>query len=116
MWEAIVMCEIDFDGYCSGWRETPRMARKEHKCKPCGGVIRRGENYIEHFDIYEGEANREACCLACDRDREEFCKAHHVKIGPGSWLHYLSECIYDDGHDEESRRWLPLLERLKQRQ
>lgn len=80
------MCEIAFDGHCDVWRETPRMA-----------------------------PNREACCLPCDKDRKEFGDAHHVMLGPHSWPEYLHECIYDGGHDDESRRWLPALRRLKQR-
>lgn len=111
------MCEIDFDGYCDVWRETERTARKEHKCSSCGLLIIRGDKYIEHFDIYDGETNRSKCCMACDADRKEFGKAHDVgTLEPRSFPHYLEECIYDDGHDEEGRRWLPMLNRLRKRQ
>lgn len=109
------MCDIDLDGQCDVWRETTRTARKQHKCSSCGGVISSGEKYIEHFDIFEGESNTERCCMACDADRQEFCAAHNVMLGPNSWEHYLSECIYDGGHDEDGRKWGPMLKRQEER-
>ncbi len=53
------MCEIDFDGTCSVWRENTRKARKEHRCSCCGGTIRVGKTYLDHFSVYEGDAARQ---------------------------------------------------------
>jgi len=119
------MCVIDFDEYCTIWNETERTARKQHKCSSCGGRIQPGEKYVDHFDVFEGEANHEKCCMACDVDRKEFGKAHEVSLGPGGWREYLDECIaedseYDSDTDEyrpgeDAKRWIAMRERLKER-
>lgn len=110
------MCDIDFDGYCEVWRENTRKARKEHKCSACRGKILPGDEYVEHFDIFEGDTNREKICSACNVDRIEFGNAHSVNLTPGSWEHYLRECVYDGDDGQPDDRWLPMLNRLKARQ
>ena len=108
------MCAIEFDEYCSIWREAERKARKQHKCNSCWCRIEIGELYIEHFDIFQGQTNREKCCMPCDVDRQEFSKAHSVMLGPMSWPEFLWECLAE-GDDEDAQKWKSAADRLRER-
>lgn len=109
------MCRIDVDGYCEVWEEETRKARKEHKCDSCGSIIHAGERYVTHFDVFEGNANHEKCCMACDVDRTAFGDAHKVRLSPWSWEDYLRDCVHDGDDPSDESTWIPMLERLTQR-
>lgn len=105
------MCELSADGLCEVWRETPRMARRERKCNSCGGNIRRGEAYLDHFDLFEGEPTSASMCFACWLSRKELSEAHDGFIShPNNLSEDISHCAdesreYDDDDNELPNRW-----------
>jgi hypothetical protein len=113
------MCEIDIDGYVDVWRETKRKARKEHRCSCCHSVIRCGEEYIDHFDVFEGMVNRSKLCMLCDVDRQAFARAHGgILPNPAGFDHDLEQCVEEDEwYDEQpgGSNWNAVLQRLTAR-
>lgn len=63
---ADVICEMPQVYGC----EMP-VARKDHRCCECDGVIKKGEKYHRHHGIWEGEANTYKVCLECELIRGE---------------------------------------------
>lgn len=113
------MCYLDLEP-CSVWCEDERRARKPHRCSGCGRTIQPGEVYLHHFDVFEGHANTEKCCLECRNDRHEFCAEHERVCVPSSLLELVGECIGEDAEfdDDDNRlpsRWDALYDRLKAR-
>ncbi len=112
------MCTIEVHGYCKVWEETRRKARKSHVCDSCYGPINKGDIYLRHFNVFEGTATSEKCCIACADDREIFYKAHGgVMFQPSMFQHSIYECIGEDaeyGEDDEliPSEWQPMLDRL----
>ena len=96
-------------------RETPRKARKEHRCSCCGATVKPGEQYTVHFSVADGYCVTEKICALCLADRDEFCSAHDLSwVCPSDFTDVLGECI--DQRDEESmRRWKPMLDRIRER-
>lgn len=47
------------------YRETRPVARREHTCCECRGVIRAGETYRSLWGVWEGEAHTYKTCLDC---------------------------------------------------
>lgn len=108
------MCVIDFDDYCTIWRETEHKARKQHKCSCCRRKIEPGETYIVHFSIFDGSATSEKCCAECGKNREEFAKAHDgAMMNPSSFPQMVADCISED--DEEDSAWAAMLDRIHRR-
>ncbi len=109
------MCVIDLDDDCSDvWNETPRKARKAHKCYCCRRQIQPGETYIYHSSLFDGHWTWEKCCAECEADRVEFAAAHGgARMNPGSFPEMVNECISEG--DEEDSRWVPMLERIRER-
>lgn len=56
------MCTLDNDDPCSVWREEVRTARKSNTCD---AFIPPGDDYLSHFDVYDGSATSEAMCATC---------------------------------------------------
>ena len=101
------VCDIDAGDYESwrAWSETPRKARKEHRCDACGVTIAVGEPYLVHSHVGEGTAETEKACFACWWARKVFSSAHGVTYAPSYLKTSLMECIDLDG----DREWRPLL-------
>jgi hypothetical protein len=49
------------------YRELRRKARKEHHCRECGTLIRKGETYVYGSGIFEGAAFSLKFCQLCSR-------------------------------------------------
>jgi hypothetical protein len=110
------MCEVYFDEYCTVWRESAHRSRKYRRCGCCGGRIRPGGVYVNHFSIFDGDTSTANICQACWFIREEFREAHHVTLFPGTVREYLEECIVSEEDEGESaQRWRRLLKALKRR-
>lgn len=45
--------------------QTPRLARKVHRCSECGKAIEKGEVYERVFAIWEGDPNDMPMCFHC---------------------------------------------------
>jgi hypothetical protein len=109
------MCEIgDDDGYASVWSEKQRRARKQHRCTSCGGSIRPGDLYLNHFSIFEGDATSARLCAACDGSRDEFSHAHEgTLLHPETLLDSLVECVEQE--PEMAPKWQPMIDAIRQR-
>lgn len=70
------MCDIS-DGTCPVWRNEKRKARKDHTCVACGEVIRRGDTYEKHVNIFDGCVTDINRCLRC----AEMWRAAQAKLG-----------------------------------
>ena len=112
------MCEIDYEDYDAArvWRDSHRVARKDHRCSCCGGPIPTGSRYRYIFYVScDGEAANDKACEDCDNDLETFVAAHLMTPFPSCFVDFLAECILDD--DDASREiWAPMLERIRARQ
>jgi hypothetical protein len=96
------MCQIDLDP-CEVWSEVARMARKPHDCDGCDATIAKGEAYLSHFSVFEGNRQAQACCFQCWLAREDFAQVHGATPTPGALAEMLSECIAPG--DPDSARW-----------
>lgn len=72
----------------SFYRDTIRVARKEHKCDICKGVIKKGEKYHEKAGLnYEGEFFHCKECESCQPVIAEFCQSDYADDGYcGEWI------------------------------
>lgn len=116
------MCAIDGDR-ADLWQDDVRRARKPHRCASCGRTIPAGESYTSLFTIFEGEADRCACCAACWSDLNEFGEAHRFTPHPTTFAEELAACVeessvYDEELDERvpAGEWAPMLARLRERE
>jgi hypothetical protein len=50
--------------------DTP-IARKEHKCCECRGIINKGEKYNKHHGIWDGEGSTFKVCSDCEELRAQ---------------------------------------------
>lgn len=118
------MCDIDLEP-AEVWKETTRKARKDHQCRCCKRTIRKGEEYVVVFSIFEGEADSQKCCAHCDKERHDFA-AHdgHCLSMPSHFREMLSDCIgdsyrsYDDDepiYDAETVAWIDMRDRIEAR-
>lgn len=111
------MCAIDLEP-CAVWREKLRTARRDYRCACCGGPIRAGERYLDHFSVFEGNATSERMCNACDRDADVFAAAHDgMRCTPNYLPTMLRECI--DGVvgplEGDDAQWAAMLEAMRAR-
>lgn len=107
------MCTLDFDGVCPVWVETEHRSAKDRKCDCCWQPIVKGERYLKHRSMYDGNWWSEACCLLCHTMRREFAKGDgHMLTVPSSFREYLFNCV--ELHDRDDP-WMPLLNRLRAR-
>lgn len=105
------MCVIDLEP-CEVWRETKCKARKVHRCSCCRRAILPGEEYLQHFSVFEGDPTSAKCCAECERDRLEFARAHDGSLcTPGCLDMMLDGCIEEEPETEP--RWGPMLARIE---
>jgi len=108
------MCTVEYDNYCSVWREEFRKARKEHYCDTCGATIHPGDRYLSLFAISDGERCVEKQCEACQVIAERFAREHNVEAPfPSSLLPFLDNCV--DHGDEDSQRWRVACDEIRER-
>jgi len=86
------------------FRDTPRTARKQHQCSCCGGTIRPGFSYIEHFSCSSDGVNYEKMCSGCNDTMNVFAISHG-RCNPSALYDRISECIGYDG-DKKKDKWL----------
>ena len=107
------MCGIWLEDVCEVWCETPRYARKQHRCFCCNGSILRGEQYIVHFSVYDGRPTSEKMCFECDKAQREFANAHDgIRHVPSAFLEVLFECYNEEirsAWTDQDRRWRSLM-------
>jgi hypothetical protein len=112
------MCEMWNDGDSpTVWKETPRTARKEHRCDSCRGIIRSGKLYFVHFSLYDGRTYSEKCCSPCQEARREFAmEPGHLLPMPGSFTEALDECVTDqESTPAERKKWKGVLRNIERR-
>ncbi len=108
------MCYIGDLEPCSVWDEKQVKARRPHHCSCCKREITVGEIYLRHFNVFEGDASHEKLCMECEKDRDEFGKAHDGMLPmPGGLKAMLHECIGEE--PEESDVWRAMIARIKAR-
>ena len=98
------MCVIEFEP-CEVWTETPRKARKMHRCSCCFATIPLGEAYRAIFAVDEEGKLYEKSCGLCGAARDEFAEAHDGQSpNPSCFQSVLADCI-SDGDEESETRW-----------
>lgn len=107
------MCDLELER-AAVWRETPRRARREHRCDGCCCVIRPGDAYLSHFSIFDGEAHGEAMCFPCWFAREAFAELHGAHMNPDYLWESIQDCIAENG-DDDPDGWRGLLASIKRR-
>lgn len=108
------MCDVDNLERCEVWSEKPVLARKPRRCSNCRGPIMKGEAYLRHFDIFEGEPCTAALCYPCWLAREEFAEAHDQQLlHPLSVTEYIDECQAESETWREGLRWARLLRTMR---
>lgn len=74
-------CSCDYDGPYDGpkvYHEAQPIARKEHRCCECGGIIKVGERYERVEGLWDDVWATFKTCLPCVRIRNEFCPTGFV--------------------------------------
>jgi hypothetical protein len=112
------MCYIELEP-CTVWRETPRTARKVHRCSVCARAIQPGELYIDHFSLDENGPCTAKVCSDCRQAQDIFAAAHEDEYGPSyiqppGFATLLSDCIAE-GDEESETRWRPMLNAINAR-
>lgn len=107
------MCSIDLEPAEVFTDKWVKKARKEHKCDSCFRKIKRGEAYLKHFQIFEGEILHEKACCNCGVDREFFADAPgHGSMCPSQFHQMINDCTSDDLGDAV---WVAMAMRLDER-
>lgn len=99
--------------------ETP-VARKEHRCNFCGGVISVGEKYNRQTNVYDGcvydwVSHCECSKLACELDMFDDCDEG---LDDDGFIDRLNQYVYDNHYDDKiddiAKDWqLPRYELVK---
>ncbi len=106
------MCFIDLEP-CKVFDEHHRKARKPHECSCCYGTIKAGDRYLVHFSVFDGSANANKMCAACEADRSEFAAAHDgMMCVPHDLQLHLRACI---GEGDDDEQWKAMLKRIESR-
>lgn len=94
------------------WEEEPAIMSRAtykgrlHECDGCGLVIKRGDPYLRHSNLYEGSWTREKMCFWCWWTRKVFADAHEgMLFQPSALWETLQECIGENDDDEDPWRW-----------
>lgn len=111
------MCEVDDGNRAEVWNETPRKARKRHRCDTCGATIAVGDRYVDHRSIFDSRVTAEKSCMPCDEARQDFGHEHGMTPLPSDIREYLSECVRGVPADmsDEDRRWVAYLSGIETR-
>lgn len=98
------MCDIDWDGDRWSWfRQTPRTAKKEHRCGACGLPIRPGEPYLDHRHIDGDGISASKACAPCGITLVVFGDAHRFYTAPECIEEFIRDCVINE--DEGKGGW-----------
>lgn len=100
------MCYIDLEP-CAMWSESPVFARKTHECSACQSAITKGDPYLKHANVFDGEFTSEKMCFPCWFAREQFAEAHGQSFVPSALISMLRDCV--GKNDDEDDVWRPVL-------
>jgi hypothetical protein len=64
-------CNCDVGDQADYWFERRLVARIQHICCECDGVIEPGDEYVYKVYIYDGEFGTHKTCEYCDHTRKE---------------------------------------------
>lgn len=92
------MCDFEIDDPAQVWVHKWRKARSKkdgtpHKCDACGCTIAKGEAYLSHFSISDGDVYTAKACALCGAVWEWFTHEHNGGYSPDYILTMLRECI-----------------------
>lgn len=91
-------------------------ARKQYKCDCCGGVIKKGTQYLKHFSKGDGKLYSEKMCEACDIDTSEFSKQHsYIQTTPSYYGDLIKECLDEREDFRDMLKWARILRNFKNR-
>lgn len=91
----------------SGARRSTEHARRIACCRVS---IQVGQEYVNHFSVFDGETTSEALCLPCQADRADFTAAHsELTPAPSAFYQMLLDCIDENVEDS---RWLAMRDRI----
>lgn len=114
------MCSFGELDPCDVWEEEPRIMStasykgRLHECTGCNAVIKRGDPYIAHSNLFEHEWSREKMCFACWWTRAVFADAHEGQLfAPGALWDTLQECISENADPDDV--WRPYFAAMKAR-
>jgi hypothetical protein len=80
------MC-VCIDNYASEmYARDVKRARKPYACEECGATIQRGEKYIRHFQIWEGDPGWWRTCRSCDVWGDAFSETTLRVCGCAGWV------------------------------
>lgn len=95
------MCDLDLE-HTTVWDETIiKRARKDHECDCCGATIPKGDSYLKHFSVFDGDVTCEKQCNACTAMVEEFTKVHGQHSNPSYMPELLHECMQLERGDDD---------------
>ena len=84
-------------------RDTHPIARKEHKCQFCGGIISIGEKYYRQTNVYDGRvydwiSHTECTQLSHALDMYNYCDEG---LDTESFRNNIDEYVYENHYDKE---------------
>ena len=84
-------------------KTTAPVARKEHKCMFCGGVISIGEKYDRQTNLYNGTVYDWVCHTACSQVACHLNMSDDCDEGldDDGFKECLNQYVYDNHYDEE---------------
>lgn len=96
-------------------RDKTPVARKEHRCNFCGGVISVGEKYNRQTNVYDWVSHCECSKLACELDMYNDCDEG---LDDDEFIDNLNQYVYDNHYDDKiddiAKDWqLPRYELVK---
>jgi len=105
-------CSCDFEP-STVWREEERKAAKVHRCSDCGGVIAKGERYMNHAGLYDGQWSGAKRCADCTFLIHEVERTFLQRCG-GTWCVYMGDLpeSWNELLEGASRDDLPQLQRI----
>ena len=108
----MISCSYDFEP-STVWREEERKAAKDHRCSDCGGVIAKGERYLNAASLYDGHWSGAKRCADCTFLMHEVERTFMEKCG-GTWCVYMGDLpmSWDELCENADLENLPQLRRI----
>lgn len=98
------MCMFEVDDVASVFVSSFPKAAKDHVCSVCETVIPRGEVYLRHKMLFDGEWSGSSTCKDCAAVWTYFLDVHSSAYGPSDLGDMVEECI-QGVLNEETRIW-----------
>lgn len=86
-------------------KETTPVARKEHRCMYCHGIISKGQKYLRQTNAYDGYVGDWVCHQECHTLAHELCMFDDCPdngLDDEEFGERVSEYIYDEHYDSEA--------------